>query len=500
MKGDIRALEGIVYFKKRVQFFTHSYWKSLFLCLGLAFFVRILVALLIPGVWRADEFFQYLEPAHRLSYGTGIITWEWRVGIRSWLVPGILAQLMTIGQVLGIKSQLFFIRLCLSLASLCVVAAFFWYGWRKAGSVGAWTLGLFGIFWPDILSASIRSLGEFLGGNALLVGVILLLAYRREPAGKKGLLIASMAGLALGVAAAIRFQLAPGAGLAMLFFIQKKKNKEILSAYCAFILPIVFLGILDRVTLGNAFQSIFKNYYYNKTLGIADQYGKKWPGFYIEKYIEFWGALCVPAFFFILKAKQEKVIPLLIAGFILFYHSLISHKEMSFVYASVILIVFVAACGCFEVIQKVPEQKAKILGGITVGMLFTFISTYIPFLNDNSIGLRFQKMASKQPDACGIALLTGTAGYSSFEMGGYSTLSKKIPLYLYTSINEATENSQYYNYIITTEQGSVPIFSKEWQQIKCKSNKICLYHHVNQTCAGHPDFEQFSNKLKALEK
>ncbi|MFT9330384.1 MAG: hypothetical protein ABF530_11730, partial [Acetobacter orientalis] len=82
----------------------------------------------------------------------------------------------------------------------------------------------------------------------------------------------------------------------------------------------------------------------------------------------------------------------------------------------------------------------------------------------------------------------------------YSTLSKKIPLYIYSSINEATENSQYYNYIITTEQGSVPIFSKEWQQIKCKSNKICLYHHVNQTCAGHPDFEQFSNKLKALEK
>ena len=33
-------------------------------------------------VWP-DETFQYLEPAHRLLFGSGVITWEFLDGIRS---------------------------------------------------------------------------------------------------------------------------------------------------------------------------------------------------------------------------------------------------------------------------------------------------------------------------------------------------------------------------------------------------------------------------------
>ena len=56
--------------------------------------VRVAMALLLPYVIHADENFQTLEPAHRLAYGYGIITWEWRMGIRSWVFPAFLAGVM----------------------------------------------------------------------------------------------------------------------------------------------------------------------------------------------------------------------------------------------------------------------------------------------------------------------------------------------------------------------------------------------------------------------
>ena len=34
------------------------------------------------------------EPAHRLAFGTGVITWEYIDGIRSWLLPSVIAAIM----------------------------------------------------------------------------------------------------------------------------------------------------------------------------------------------------------------------------------------------------------------------------------------------------------------------------------------------------------------------------------------------------------------------
>ena len=119
-------MNAVSFLKKPIMSLKQSYWQSLALCLGVAFLIRVLLAWFVPGAWRPDEFFQYLEPAHRLSFGTGIITWEWRVGIRSWLVPGFFALLMMVGQWLGIEILLFFMRVCLSFLSLFVPGVFFW--------------------------------------------------------------------------------------------------------------------------------------------------------------------------------------------------------------------------------------------------------------------------------------------------------------------------------------------------------------------------------------
>ncbi|MSP03949.1 MAG: hypothetical protein EXR05_01570 [Acetobacteraceae bacterium] len=48
-----------------------------------------------------DEVFQYLEPAHRLVHGTGLIAWEYAAGLRSWLLPGVLAAVLWLASLIG---------------------------------------------------------------------------------------------------------------------------------------------------------------------------------------------------------------------------------------------------------------------------------------------------------------------------------------------------------------------------------------------------------------
>ena len=66
--------------------------------LGLRLFIflyifRLICCLLIGSYIDPDEFWQALEPAHWLVFGYGQLTWEWRRGaaIRTWLVPLLYA-------------------------------------------------------------------------------------------------------------------------------------------------------------------------------------------------------------------------------------------------------------------------------------------------------------------------------------------------------------------------------------------------------------------------
>ena len=68
-------------------------WVAL---LALALGLRVGFASCYPNFFHADEVYQTLEPAHRLVYGYGVIPWEWRTGIRSWILPVFLAGVMRV--------------------------------------------------------------------------------------------------------------------------------------------------------------------------------------------------------------------------------------------------------------------------------------------------------------------------------------------------------------------------------------------------------------------
>ncbi|XP_067644783.1 GPI mannosyltransferase 3-like [Eurosta solidaginis] len=57
----------------------------------LIFAVRILSVFIVQTYYVPDEYWQSLEVAHKLTFGYGYLTWEWRQGIRSYIYPLIIA-------------------------------------------------------------------------------------------------------------------------------------------------------------------------------------------------------------------------------------------------------------------------------------------------------------------------------------------------------------------------------------------------------------------------
>ncbi|KRX92200.1 GPI mannosyltransferase 3 [Trichinella pseudospiralis] len=56
-----------------------------------------------------DEYWQTLEPAHKLAFGYGYLTWEWANGLRTYFYPCIFAFLYSLVAFAGLDNTIFFI-------------------------------------------------------------------------------------------------------------------------------------------------------------------------------------------------------------------------------------------------------------------------------------------------------------------------------------------------------------------------------------------------------
>ncbi|OMO53082.1 GPI mannosyltransferase [Corchorus capsularis] len=132
--------EEVVEEKKQEKKSPDSAKKVLALCLGF----RMLNALLIQTYFNPDEHWQALEVAHRIVFGYGHLTWEWKKGIRSYLHPMLFALFYKVIALLGLDTPWFMMtapRLLQSLFSS--VGDLYLYklsGVLFGDSVAKWTL------------------------------------------------------------------------------------------------------------------------------------------------------------------------------------------------------------------------------------------------------------------------------------------------------------------------------------------------------------------------
>src|SRR5689334_24708516 len=91
--------------------------------------LRLIPILFVPSLNYPDEIFQITEQAHRLVYGTGLVPWEFQLGIRSWILPGVVASLMEVARLVGDGPDYYLPLIAVffvTLATVPIICSFLW--------------------------------------------------------------------------------------------------------------------------------------------------------------------------------------------------------------------------------------------------------------------------------------------------------------------------------------------------------------------------------------
>lgn len=480
-------------------------WLAGILVLALA--LRLFVTATQTYVVYLDEIFQYLEQGHRLAFGSGIKPWEYFDGIRSWLLPGLIAGVMRAASAFGDDPMLYVaaVKTLLALMSLAVVYVGFRYGNQHNGLRGAVVTGLVCAVWFELIYFSPAVLTEVLAAHFALCAVYL--GEERNASARRLIL----SGVLFGLAAYLRVQYAP-AMLAAVFW----QHRLIWRHYHCLIVGALFvvlpLGVLDALTWGTPFQSIWLNLIRNSVQGVSSSWSvQPWP-FYLQFEAQVWQFALPFLVFAILGARQAMALALM-ATAVLVTHSFVPHKEYRFIYLALVVAPILVGLGISDVVARIEAAAGALAARACLAVLLLLLTTSSGYAATHGIlHARFHWLrgdvevflaAHRAPGICGLAV----KGLPKFAGGGYTYLHRDIPLYLWDYASSYTNpgsdvplrlavifrgaelpqfpgdafarSTSRFNYLIAPPEGGEPGFS----QLSCYANgfnpelppQICLF-------------------------
>ncbi len=352
-------------------------WKYLWPVLALAFAVRAVVALSGDFAMHPDEIMQYLEQAHRLVFGNGIVHWEQFYGARSWLVPGLVAGVLALLDAVGLDQPVWYVggvKLVFCALSLAVPAGMYFFARGHFGEGTARAALLAGAFWYELIGFAHKPMTEFVA-TGLLMG-LLALCVRPAPA-RPGIIWP--AALLAVLAAAVRMQYAPLAlALLVLLFLRVGgasgeggawwRDARVQLAFAA-VLFFLAVGVFDAATWdAELFHSYLANLRFNLALEEA-RAGSSPPWQYL------WWSLLTAAGLSALCLAPSLRDPRrygLLLGLIvlaLIVHSAEAHKEYRFVFVVIPLWLLI---GADLVARLAARRRAWVLGA--AGAAFAAVS------------------------------------------------------------------------------------------------------------------------------
>ena len=239
-------------------------WRLLPAVLALAFAVRAALALAGDFVLHPDEIMQYLEPAHRLAFGNGVVYWEYFYGARSWLVPGAVAGVLKLFDAAGLGQPWWYVdgvKLVFCALSLAIPAGMYCFARRHFSESAARVALVAGAFWYELAGFAHKPMTEFVAA-APLVGLLALCVH---PAPDRPRVVWQAAALAVATSA-IRVQYAPVALLLLGIVFLRTRMKLLLVLASAAVLGAI--GMFDALAWdGGLFHSYLTNVRFNLILG-----------------------------------------------------------------------------------------------------------------------------------------------------------------------------------------------------------------------------------------
>ncbi len=339
-------------------------WKYLPLVLALGFVARAAVALSGDFVLHPDEIMQYLEPAHRLVFGNGISYWEYFYGTRSWLVPGVVAGVLKLFDLMGLGEPAWYIggvKLFFCAVSLLIPAGMYFFARRHFSETAARVALLAGAFWYELVVFAHKPMTEFVATALLMVAVALSLRDHEEKFSEKGVILT---GIFAVLAVAVRMQYAPLALLPLgaAFFLTRKKIRPALAVIVVFLA----VGIFDAVTWNSGlFHSYIANLHFNFAVGELRAGETSAYQFLLWITLAGSGLSVLFAVAALLDLRRYGFLLASIAAVVLL-HSLQTHKEYRFIFAIIPLWLLIASGVVAQLMAR--TNWARIAVGLVVAV------------------------------------------------------------------------------------------------------------------------------------
>jgi phosphatidylinositol glycan class B len=321
-----------------------------------------------------DEVWQYLEPAYGMVTGHQVVTWEYRDGMRSWLIPTLLALPIWLGKAAA-PGTILYLRLARLVAvalSLLIVG----YGTAIAARVSrlhGLVVGLVLATGFELLYFSARTLSDTIA-VALFVPAAWALLPGRSPAGA---LLPDPArngrrqlagGLLLGLVVAARFQLGPAVALFALLCCGRNLRAWGL-VVAGGVAGLAIDGLIDASHGVTPFAWMANNFRLNLVQGKSADYGTEPAWWYPVELVRIWSWAAVPILALALLGARRQPILLAVALFNIAVHSLIPHKEYRFVWLSSVLLLMLAGIGTADGLNWARARwpgRDRVIAGVAI--------------------------------------------------------------------------------------------------------------------------------------
>jgi hypothetical protein len=418
------------------------------------------LAITFPDIYHPDEVFQTLEPAHRLATGWGIVTWEWRDGIRSWLVPSILAGLMSLagGRDADPQSYLILITIVFSLASLSIVGVAAALGRRIAGVAGLAIAGAASAGWYELVYFGPKTLHEAVAAITLVVAVyVSTIVAADEMSVTRQRWLVTLLGFLLGLTFWLRFHLAPTLPFIAGWACRGKVRERWLPLIAGVVIPLTAFGISDWLMWGTPFQSVWKNIWINIVEKRSATYGTEPFYWYLAELAGLWRWAFIPILVAACAGGWRLPLFALVSAIIIGSMSLIPHKEIRFIFPATAVIIVLAAVGTALIVERLrlllwpagpiwlPPSLA-ILAWLLTSAIIAIRGSWPGLHGFSSYVIQAEIYLHERRDMCGLGLLG--IGWSA--TSGYTRLHRPVPITNFFTTLDFLEHASSVNWLLVS--------------------------------------------------